>query len=229
MDTGVLLFVMNRTILIIDDDDILRKTLAHGLRNETFEVLSANSAEEGEVLLSRMKVDAIVLDRMMTGQDGLSFLKDLRNQGNRTPVIMLTAMTGPENTIDGLSCGADDYLAKPFQLKELVLRLNNIIRKSITINSKLPEGLIFTEDEFFIKSENNSSPKLLALSGEEKKLLQNLTNPVGNIAAAAPMVAKRLRNKLNVVLSNIDIITIRGRGYKIIQNTTSDNGATNKE
>lgn len=229
MDTGVLLFVMNRTILIIDDDDILRKTLAHGLRNENFEVLSANSAEEGEVLLSRMKVDAIVLDRMMTGQDGLSFLKDLRNQGNRTPVIMLTAMTGPENTIDGLSCGADDYLAKPFQLKELVLRLNNIIRKSITINSKLPEGLIFTEDEFFIKSENNSSPKLLALSGEEKKLLQNLTNPVGNIAAAAPMVAKRLRNKLNVVLSNIDIITIRGRGYKIIQNTTSDNGATNKE
>ncbi len=220
---------MNRTILIIDDDDILRKTLAHGLRNENFEVLSANSAEEGEVLLSRMKVDAIVLDRMMTGQDGLSFLKDLRNQGNRTPVIMLTAMTGPENTIDGLSCGADDYLAKPFQLKELVLRLNNIIRKSITINSKLPEGLIFTEDEFFIKSENNSSPKLLALSGEEKKLLQNLTNPVGNIAAAAPMVAKRLRNKLNVVLSNIDIITIRGRGYKIIQNTTSDNGATNKE
>lgn len=220
---------MNRTILIIDDDDILRKTLAHGLRNENFEVLSANSAEEGEVLLSRMKVDAIVLDRMMTGQDGLSFLKDLRNQGNRTPVIMLTAMTGPENTIDGLSCGADDYLAKPFQLKELVLRLNNIIRKSITINSKLPEGLIFTEDEFFIKSENNSVPKLLALSGEEKKLLQNLTNPVGNIAAAAPMVAKRLRNKLNVVLSNIDIITIRGRGYKIIQNTTSDNGATNKE
>lgn len=229
MDTGVLLFVMNRTILIIDDDDILRKTLAHGLRNETFEVLSANSAEEGEVLLSRMKVDAIVLDRMMTGQDGLSFLKKLRNQGNRTPVIMLTAMTGPENAIDGLSCGADDYLAKPFQLKELTLRLNNIIRKSVTLDPKLPEGLIFTEDEFFIKTEKNSVPKLLALSGEEKKLLQNLTNPVGNIAAAAPMVAKRLRNKLNVVLSNIDIITIRGRGYKIIQNATSDYDVTNKE
>lgn len=220
---------MNRTILIIDDDDILRKTLAHGLRNENFEVLSANSAEEGEVLLSRMKVDAIVLDRMMTGQDGLSFLKNLRNQGNRTPVIMLTAMTGPENTIDGLSCGADDYLAKPFQLKELTLRLNNIIRKSVTLDPKLPEGLIFTEDEFFIKTEKNSVPKLLALSGEEKKLLQNLTNPVGNIAAAAPMVAKRLRNKLNVVLSNIDIITIRGRGYKIIQNATSDYDVTNKE
>ncbi len=220
---------MNRTILIIDDDDILRKTLAHGLRNETFEVLSANSAEEGEVLLSRMKVDAIVLDRMMTGQDGLSFLKKLRNQGNRTPVIMLTAMTGPENAIDGLSCGADDYLAKPFQLKELTLRLNNIIRKSVTLDPKLPEGLIFTEDEFFIKTEKNSVPKLLALSGEEKKLLQNLTNPVGNIAAAAPMVAKRLRNKLNVVLSNIDIITIRGRGYKIIQNATSDYDVTNKE
>lgn len=229
MDTGVLLFVMNRTILIIDDDDILRKTLAHGLRNENFEVLSANSAEEGEVLLSRMKVDAIVLDRMMTGQDGLSFLKNLRNQGNRTPVIMLTAMTGPENAIDGLSCGADDYLAKPFQLKELTLRLNNIIRKSVTLDPKLPEGLIFTEDEFFIKTEKNSVPKLLALSGEEKKLLQNLTNPVGNIAAAAPMVAKRLRNKLNVVLSSVDIVTIRGRGYKLVHICANDDNNGEKK
>ena len=107
---------MNKTILIIDDDDILRKTLAHGLRNENFYVLTANSAETGQEILDKMKVDAIVLDRMMTGQDGLSFLKKMRQNGNNTPVIMLTAMTGPENAIDGLSNGADDYLAKPFQL-----------------------------------------------------------------------------------------------------------------
>ena len=210
---------MNKTILIIDDDDVLRRTLAHGLRNEEFEVLTASSSEEGAEILKRISVDAVILDRMMTGQDGLSFLKSLRTSGNKTPVIMLTAMTGAENAIDGLSGGADDYLAKPFQLKELILRLNNIIRKNaLPDETKLPKGLIFVDDEFFIRKDDTSAPKILALSGEEKKLLQNLTNPIGNIASASPMVAKRLRSKLNVVLSNIDIITVRGRGYKIISN-----------
>ena len=210
---------MNKTILIIDDDDVLRRTLAHGLRNEEFEVLTASSSEEGAEILKRISVDAVILDRMMTGQDGLSFLKSLRTSGNKTPVIMLTAMTGAENAIDGLSGGADDYLSKPFQLKELILRLNNIIRKNaLPDETKLPKGLIFVDDEFFIRKDDTSAPKILALSGEEKKLLQNLTNPVGNIASASPMVAKRLRSKLNVVLSNIDIITVRGRGYKIISN-----------
>ena len=81
----------------------------------------------------------------------------------------------------------------------------------------MPNGLIFVDNEFFIKSQNDSEPaKILPLSGEEKKLLRNLTNPMGNTAPAAPMVAKRLRNKLNGVLSDIDIITIRGHGYKLI-------------
>ncbi len=212
---------MNKTILIIDDDDILRKTLAHGLRNENFYVLTANSAETGQEILDKIKVDAIVLDRMMTGQDGLSFLKKMRQNGNNTPVIMLTAMTGPENTIDGLSNGADDYLAKPFQLKELVLRLNNIIKKQPITNSQLPKGLTFIDDEFFLTDKNNDA-KVLALSGEEKKLLLALISPVGNISSAAPMVAKRLRNKINIVLSNIDIITVRGRGYKLIETQPAD-------
>ena len=211
---------MKKTILIIDDDDMLRKTLAHGLRNENFNVITANSSETGKEILNRVIVDAIVLDRMMTGLDGLSFLKNLRNIGNQTPVIMLTAMTGPENAIAGLSSGADDYLAKPFQLQELVLRLNNIIKKHSNSGKKLPAGLLFIDDEFFIQT--NNTPKLLALSGEEKKLLQNLTEPIGNISSASPMVAKRLRNKLNVVLSNLDIITIRGQGYKLV-NTKQEN------
>ncbi len=215
---------MNKTILIIDDDDMLRKTLARGLRDNSFNVLTADSAETGKEILARIQADAIVLDRMMGGKDGLSFLKEMRSQGLNTPVIMLTAMTGPENAIDGLSGGANDYLAKPFQLKELVLRLNNIIKTDKTPDTKLPNGLIFTDEEFFINSgDKNKTPRILPLSGEEKKLLRQLTTPIGNIAAAAPMVAKRLRNKLNVVLSNIDIITIRGRGYKLIDIQTDEN------
>ena len=205
---------MNNTILIVDDDNILRTSLSKGLRNEGFYVLSAESAENASDILSRISVDAIVLDRMMTGMDGLTFLNNLRESGNQTPVIMLTAMTGAENTIAGLSGGADDYLAKPFQMRELVLRLNNIMRHNQANTKKLPDGLMFVDNEFFVGSQKDA--QILSLSGEEKKLLLNLTSPMGNIAPAAPMVAKRLRSKLNIVLSHLDILTIRGQGYKLV-------------
>ena len=207
---------MNKTVLVIDDDETLNKTLARGLRAEGFNAISAFSAEDGASILARIHVDAIVLDRMMTGMDGLTFLQDLRAGGDTTPVIMLTALAGAENAIAGLSGGANDYLAKPFQLRELVLRLRNIV-KSAPESSQMPNGLIFADNEFFVKQSDKT--QLFALSGEEKKLLMHLTAPVGNIVPASPMVAKRLRAKLNDVLSNLDIITIRGRGYKIIDNT----------
>ena len=209
---------MTKNILVIDDDKMLRDTLANGLRKAGFDAVKSESAEDGLEFLSRMKFDAIILDRMMTGMDGLSFLKKIRSENNKTPVIMLTALSGPENTIDGLLGGANDYLAKPFQFQELVLRLNNIMAQNQDIqpNQQMTVGLSFSENEFFIVNPDTNDKKLLSLSAEEKKLLQNLVNPVGNIVSATPMVAKRLRNKINSVLSNIDIITVRGEGYKII-------------
>ena len=209
---------MNKTIIVIDDDKMLRDTLINGLRKNGFNVLSADSAENATEILNRISVDAMILDRMMPGQDGLSFLKQIRSKGNKTPVIMLTALSGSDNAINGLSGGADDYLGKPFQFQELILRLNNIISRNISEQPQntLPTGLLFVDDEFFVDSVNNKTKKLLSLSNEEKKLLQNLTSPIGNVVSATPMVAKRLRNKINSVLSDIDIITVRGMGYKMI-------------
>ena len=208
---------MTKSILIVDDDKALRDTLATGLRKSDFNVITAESAEYAKEILNRIFVDAIVLDRMMDNTDGLTFLKNIRSCGNNTPVIMLTAMSGAENAIDGLSGGANDYMAKPFKLQELILRLNNIIKnnKQMDIQDDFC-GLIFTDDEFFV-SDAKGTKKLLSLSNEEKKLLQNLMNPIGNTVSATPMVAKRLRNKINSVLSDIDIITVRGTGYKIIK------------
>ena len=216
---------MHRTVLIIDDDDMLRNTLARALRNDNFNTLTAPSAENAIEILNRISVDAIILDRMMTGMDGLTLLAQLRKSGNTTPVLMLTAMGGAENAIDGLTVGANDYLAKPFQIRELTLRLNNIMKQGTTNEAKMPSGLEFINDDFFTKTPTGAS-QILPLSGEEKKLLQNLTQPVGNIAPASPMVAKRLRNKLNIVLSNLDIITVRGRGYKLLDlgDTQTTNG-----
>ena len=220
---------MKQTVLIIDDDDMLRKSLTMGLRNEGFNVLNATSAEHATEILSRIMPDAIVLDRMMGGMDGLTFLQQIRASGNKTPVIMLTALSGPENAIAGLSGGANDYLAKPFQIRELILRLNNIIRPTAGQGTQMPTGLAFMDNEFFISSATDPTPRIFGLSGEEKKLLQHLTSPTGNIAPAAPMVAKRLRNKLNLVLSHLDIITIRGRGYKLIDTSAHPNNINGKE
>ena len=181
---------MNKTVLVIDDDEILNKTLARGLRAEGFDIISAFSAEEGANILSRIQVDAIILDRMMTGIDGLTFLQSLRAVADTTP------------------------------LRELVLRLNNILKTSVPA-LKTPKGLVFTDNEFFIDTPEGQ--KLFALSSEEKKLLMHLTAPMGNIVSASPMVAKRLRAKLNGVLSNLDIITIRGQGYKIIDTPNAPN------
>lgn len=209
---------MTKTIIVIDDDKMLRDTLINSLRKNGFNVLSADSAETATEILNRVSVDAMILDRMMPGQDGLGFLKQLRSKGNKTPVIMLTALSGSDNAINGLSGGADDYLGKPFQFQELILRLNNIMNRNISgqPQNALPTGLLFVDNEFFVDSATNKTKKLLSLSNEEKKLLQNLTSPMGNVVSATPMVAKRLRNKINSVLSGIDIITVRGMGYKMI-------------
>jgi DNA-binding response OmpR family regulator len=205
---------MKKTILIIDDDDLLRGSLAKGLKSESFAVITAESAETATEILKRISADAIVLDRMMVGKDGMTFLKELRASGNQTPVIMLTALSGPENAIVGLSGGADDYLAKPFQLKELILRLKNIMRQSESELAKergaLPKGLAFSDNEFYING------KLLGLSMAEKELLKDLTFPLGNIVPATPMVAKRMREKLLSMLQNVEMVTVRGKGYKLV-------------
>ena len=213
---------MSKSILVVDDDKILRDTLATGLRKAGFDTITACSAENAQEILNKISVDAIVLDRMMENIDGLTFLKQIRETGNTTPVIMLTALSGPENAIDGLSCGANDYMSKPFKLQELILRLNNVIKTNSTSKQEDQKsiGLILSDDEFFVLDPKNNQKKLLTLSNKEKKLLQNLTKPVGNIVSATPMVAKRLRNKIKGVLSDIDIITVRGMGYKIIKTKT---------
>jgi DNA-binding response OmpR family regulator len=195
-------------VLVVDDDIDLRASLKIGLEKEGFSVITAGSAEEAREILWRISVDGIVLDRMMTGTDGLTFLLEMREAGDETPVLMLTAMNGAMNAVDGLSGGADDYLAKPFHLKELVLRLDNILKKSEKAEPRMPAGLSVVDGEFFI------GKKLLALSESEKKALTEMTR--GEVVRMPPMPAKRFRDKILANLKNADIINIRGKGYKLV-------------
>lgn len=115
-------------ILVVDDDAKLRKLLARYLTENGFIVATAGDATEARNMLTSAAFDLIVLDLMMPGESGLDFAATLRRT-SAVPILMLTAMAEPEDRIGGLERGADDYLTKPFEPKELLLRINNILRR----------------------------------------------------------------------------------------------------
>jgi len=116
-------------LLIVDDDERLRSALRRYLQRNGFRVTEAQGAKEARTQLALFAFDLLILDVMMPGESGFSLLSAIR-ETNRVPVLMLTAMTEPGDRVSGLERGADDYLAKPFEPRELVLRLKNILSRS---------------------------------------------------------------------------------------------------
>ena len=118
-------------ILIIDDDDRIRNLLQKYLIKNRFLVSTAFDTTEARKVMKKYIFDLIIMDYMMPNESGIEFLINIRKQENNTPVIMLTALGEIENRIEGLSAGADDYLPKPFEPKELLLRINNILKRKL--------------------------------------------------------------------------------------------------
>ncbi|MDC1129683.1 response regulator transcription factor [Candidatus Pelagibacter sp.] len=213
-------------ILVVDDDDGIRSLVKQFLNENNFLVTTSNSAENAEEKISIIKFDLIVLDVMMAGKDGLEFIKENKSKID-TPIILLTAKGEAEDRVGGLEIGADDYLPKPFEPKELILRIKNILNKTkknnqkriiefdnITINlNKLL--IIKNEDEFKI---NNT----------EKIILEKMINNPGktfsreNIGKlinldkerSVDVIITRLRKKIEVDPKNPKYLqTLRGMGY----------------
>ena len=124
-------------LLVVDDDDRIRNLLKDFLKNNNFMVSTAIDAEKAKTKLDFLKFDLIILDVMMPGKNGYELTKEIK-KNQRTPIILLTAKGEVENRIKGLELGADDYISKPFEPKELLLRINNIISKE----SRLDENKI---------------------------------------------------------------------------------------
>ena len=122
-------------ILVVDDDDGIRSLVKKYLAENNFLVTTANSAEDASEKILIIKFDLIVLDIMMPGKSGLEFTKEHKNKIN-TPIILLTAKGEANERVEGLEIGADDYLPKPFEPKELLLRIKNILNKTKKINQK---------------------------------------------------------------------------------------------
>ena len=121
--------MIKRRILVVDDEDNLRTMLVAALKFEGYDVTDAHNGREGLRAVKESKPDLIVLDVMMPELDGLAMLRRLRETGDRTPVIFLTAKDTSADAVQGLGLGADDYLAKPFSLEELVARVEAVMRR----------------------------------------------------------------------------------------------------
>ena len=167
----------NKThILIVDDDNRIRDLLKEYLGENNYMISTSEDAKNAKIKLTHFKFDLIVLDVMMPGQDGYDLTKEIKKKVN-IPIILLTAKSEVENRIKGLELGADDYLTKPFEPKELLLRIKNIINKNTKINLE-NKYLIGNAEIDLDKMNINFNKKIKKInSSEQRVLIEMLSNP----------------------------------------------------
>ncbi len=215
-------------ILVIDDDNRLRELLRQFLSENGFWVSTASDAADARERLKGLHFDLLVLDRMMPGENGLEFAADLRKT-SMVPILMLTAMSEPEDRIDGLEGGVDDYLTKPFEPRELLLRINSILRR-VPSEPDTPKKIQFgdviydssreelSQDGAPIRLTDVEAALLKALAASpgavlSREDLTELTGASGG-ARAIDVQVTRLRRKIepNPKLPTY-LQTVRGKGY----------------
>ena len=213
-------------ILVVDDDDRIRDLLKDYLSDNNYIVSTAENAEEAKIKLEIFKFDIMILDVMMPGQSGYELTNEIKSK-IETPIILLTAKGEVESRIKGLELGADDYIGKPFEPKELLLRINNIIKNSrkINLNKKYNVGRAKIDLNKMTIFLNEVEKKIN--NSEKKVLVEMLSNPgitfsreeIGKISGISQersidVMITRLRQKLEINPKNPKYLqTIRGSGY----------------
>ena len=213
-------------ILVVDDDDGIRSLVKQYLNKNNFLVTTADSAENAIEKISIIKFDLIVLDVMMPGRNGLEFIQENRKKID-TPIILLTAKGETNDRVEGLEIGADDYLSKPFEPKELILRIKNILTKTKKNNQK--RVIIFDNIKIDINRllifKNTSEFKI---NNTEKIILEKMINKPGKTFSredigqlidldkerSIDVIITRLRKKIETDPKNPKYLqTLRGMGY----------------
>ena len=213
-------------ILVVDDDDGIRNLVKKFLNEKSFLVNTASSAEEAQKKISIIKFDLIILDIMMPGKSGLEFLSENKSFID-TPVILLTAKGEPKERVEGLESGADDYLPKPFEPQELLLRIKNILSK--TQKKNLVRAINFGNIKIDLtKLLIIKEKKELKINTTEKKILDKMINQPGKVFSrleigklinlekerSIDVIITRLRKKIEMNPKNPKYLqTIRGTGY----------------
>tara|TARA_B100000965_G_scaffold336881_1_gene303403 strand:+ start:416 stop:1093 length:678 start_codon:yes stop_codon:yes gene_type:complete len=213
-------------ILVVDDDDRIRELVKQYLTENNYLVTTASSAEDAQKKVETIKFDLIVLDIMMPGKSGLEFTTENKNK-LYTPIILLTAKGEAEERVHGLEVGADDYLSKPFEPKELVLRIKNILNKTKTKNIKrlVEFGNVKVD---LSKNLISSDKKEYKINKTEKTILEFMINSPGKSFSreeigkiinldkerSIDVIITRLRKKIEKDPKNPKFLqTLRGEGY----------------
>ena len=213
-------------ILVVDDDNRIRELVKEYLEENNFLITTAKDSLDAKKKLEIIKFDLIVLDIMMPGQSGLSLTKEIKKE-NSMPIILLTAKGETANRIEGLEIGADDYLGKPFEPKELLLRIKNILNKTKKI--PLPDEVYIGKAVVNLKKLSiKLNEKVIKINPQERKVLEKMLESPGEVFSredigkiiniskerTIDVMITRLRQKIESSPKNPKYLqTIRGSGY----------------
>jgi two-component system response regulator ArlR len=217
-------------ILLVEDEPNLSDALSYILKKNNYCVNVAFDGITGQDMAESSIYDLIILDRMLPGKEGLEVLKDIRKKGIKTPVLILTAKNTISDKVEGLDCGADDYLSKPFSKDELLARLRALLRRQADIikSEDIKLGLMVLNPK---KGEIECGGEVIKLTMKESQLLELLLRNKNQVITKEQILDKLwgfssevemnnvevylsyLRKKLNTIKCNVVIETMRGMGY----------------
>ncbi|MCF6367381.1 response regulator [Rhizobium halophilum] len=217
-------------LLVVDDDTRIRDLLSRYLTEQGFRITVSADAADARRKLSGLKFDLIILDVMMPGESGLSLTEAL-SKTKTTPVILLTAKSEADSRIAGLEAGADDYLSKPFDPRELVLRINNILRRSASAEGPKIEQVMFGPYTFSIpRKELRKAAEQIRLTDREQEIMLLFALRAGDTIPRHELIGddaevgertidvqiNRLRRKIEEDPANpVYLQTVRGIGYRL--------------
>jgi two-component system phosphate regulon response regulator OmpR len=217
-------------LLVVDDDSRIRTLLARYLGDQGFRVTSAAGAADARRRLGSLAFDLLIVDVMMPGENGVDLTRSLRETMD-VPILMLTARSEIDNRIEGLESGADDYLAKPFEPRELLLRINNILRRGTSPETPLIEQICFGPYTFHRERlELKRGSEIVHLTDRERQIMAIFSASPGETVArfdlttgdttggerAVDVQINRLRRKIEADPANpVYLQTVRGIGYRL--------------
>jgi two-component system phosphate regulon response regulator OmpR len=217
-------------LLVVDDDRRIRDLLSRFLVSEGYRVSTAETAHDARAKLGGLAFDLLILDVMMPGESGFELAKSIRGTSD-VPILMLTARDAAESRIRGLEMGADDYLAKPFEPRELSLRIANILKRAQPAPAEPPEQVSFGPFVFHIgRGELRRGEEVIRLTDREREMLRvlaatpgetvprmALANDTTNSERAVDVQVNRLRRKIERNPADpLFVQTVRGVGYRLV-------------
>lgn len=225
-------------ILIADDDPEIRKLLARYIEGQSFRVLLASSCGELRERIASHKIDLVVLDVMLPDGSGLDTCRDLRSEKNTIPIILLTALKEDVDRIIGLEMGADDYLGKPFNPRELVARIRAVLRRRLEVSQKPSSARTYAVEGLTVdpqtRTVQDANGKAIELTGAEFDLLQIFLDRPGRVLSRDQLIdlthgrdgdvfdrsidvlISRLRRKLDATSAPRLFKTVRNGGYQLV-------------